>query len=153
MASWFAAASSNWFAGTAEELAASRALATAEAQPDRCSIVGQLSTRNARGNTITRDVTRATGVPIRVDRVDIPVFTAESGGAYGRMGETIDTTALAFKGSLPWGTDVRQSDHLLMASGTRYEVTSVNDELSYGVEVTVGLVRVGLDQPGAGEDG
>lgn len=121
--------------------------------PDRCAIVGQVSTRNPRGNTITRDLVRAEGVPIRIHRDPRPVFMAESGGAYGRAGETIDTTAQAFVGSLPWGTEVRESDHLVMASGTRYEVTSVDDESSFGAEVIVGLVRLGIDQPGAGEDG
>jgi hypothetical protein len=153
VASWFAAAPSAWFGTLADELAESRALATAAAQPETCSIVGQLTTRTSRGDTISRDVVRATGVPIRVSRNPIPVFMAESGGVFGRSGQLIDTTAQAFNGYLPWGTPVGESDHLLLASGTRYEVTSVDDEGSLGVEVLVGLVRLGVDQPGSGEEG
>jgi hypothetical protein len=152
VASWFAAAPSAWFGTLADELAESRALATAEAQTDTCSIVGQLTALTARGDTISRDVVRASGVPIRISRNPIPVFMAESGGVYGRSGQLIDTTAQAFNGFLPWGTPVTEADHILMASGTRYEVTSVDDEGSFGIEVLVGLARLGVDQPATGDE-
>lgn len=154
MASWFAAAPSAWFGTSADQITEARAAVAAGAQPDRCSIKGWLTVNDRRGNRVnSAEVTIATGVPIRVQRDLRPVFMAESGGAYGRTGETIDTTAQAFVGSLPWGTPVQEDHHVVMASGTRYEVTSVDGESSFGVEVIVGLVRLGIDQPGAGEDG
>lgn len=154
MAAWFAAAPSAWFPTPAAQLAGARAAATADAEPDTCAIRGYLTVRNARGNTVNQgEIVRASGVPIRVQRDLRPVFGAESGGVYGRQAETIDTSAQAFQGFLPWGTVVRESDHVVMASGTRYEVTSVDDESSYGTEIVVGLVRLGIDQPQPTEGG
>jgi len=134
---------------TATERASMRADAAATLA-DTCSVKGWTTERNARGNVINRtEEVRAASVACRIRRNPIPVFGAESGGAYGRQAETIDTTALAFQGWLPHGTDVRESDHLVMASGTRYEVTSVDDEASEAATVMVGLVKLGIDNPDA----
>lgn len=135
---------------TVAELASARADAAATLA-DTCSVVGWTTEQNARGNVVNRtEEVRATGVPCRIRRNPIPIFGAESGGVYGRQAETIDTSALAFQGLLPWGTVVREADHLVMtASGTRYEVTSVDDESSESAEVLVGLVKLGIDNPDA----
>lgn len=152
MASWFAAAASDWFATPATQLAEARAQAVADGEPDTCRVVGWLTVRNARGNTTNRaEVVRATGVPCRVQRDLRPVFGAESGGAFGRSGNVIDTSAQAYMIALPWGTDVRETDHLVTGSGAHYEVTSVDDESSYGVEIICGGVKLGLDQTEASE--
>jgi hypothetical protein len=145
---WFGATGrATWFA-TPDHAAEARASAAALGMPDRCAIKGWLTVRNARGNVVdSKEFTRATDVPIRIQRDLRPVFGAESGGVYGRQAETIDTSAQAFQGALPWGTTVLDSDHIAMADGTKYEVTSVDDASSYGVEIVVGLVRLGLDNP------
>lgn len=153
MAAWFAAAPLSWFDQSPTPLADARERAEADALPTTCDVVAWLTVRNARGQTINRaERTRAAGVPCRVERDLRPVFGAEGGGAYGRTGEIIDTSAQAFRIALPWGTDVRESDHLVLADGAQFEVTSVDDVSSFGVEVVVGGVRLGLDQPAeAGE--
>ena len=154
MASWFSAAPSAWFTQSPTQLADARDRAEAEGMPSRCSIVAWLTMRNARGQTINRaERVRAEDVPCRIERDLRPVFGAESGGAYGRTGEIIDTSAQAYRIALPWGTDVRESDHIVLdGDGAQFEVTSVDDVSSFGVEVIVGGVRLGIDQPAEGDE-
>jgi hypothetical protein len=153
MASWFAAAPSAWFAQSPTQLADARDRAEADGMPATCSIVAWLTMRNARGQTINRaERVRATAVPCRIERDLRPVFGAESGGAYGRTGEIIDTSAQAFRIALPWGTDVRESDHIVLdGDGSQFEVSSVDDVSSFGTEVIVGGIRLGIENPQEGE--
>lgn len=135
-------------ARTNPQLVAARARMRAANMPDRCTIEAWLTVRNTRGQVVQRqDYVRATGVPCRLTRDIHPVFGAESGGAYGRTGQLVDTTALAWTLALPWGTTSTEADRVVLADGDTYEVTSVDGDSSYGVEVFCGLIRLGVEQP------
>jgi hypothetical protein len=149
MASWFAAAPSAWF-GDDGTLAEARASATAVGQPDRCDILAFLTVRNSRGNVVNEtEVVREEDVPCRLQKFDVLVAGTESGGVFGRAGDLVDTSAQAYQLFLPWGTDIRPSDRVRMASGARFEVNGVDADSTFGVEVTARLVRLGLDNPEA----
>lgn len=152
VADWFAVARPAWFGTAAADLTHARAAQAADGFPDTCSIESWLTVRNTRGNVVNkRERVIAAGVPCRLTPVDLLVAGTSSGGAYGRSGELIDTTADQWQLSVPVGTDLRASYHVVMASGGRYEVTDVREEGSFRVETVARLVRIGLDQPGAGE--
>jgi hypothetical protein len=119
--------------------------------PDTCNIVGWLTVPNARGRAVNRtEDVRLTGIPCRIERFDVLVFGTEGGGAYGRQGETVDVSTQAYQCALPWGTDVRQSDHLILSGGGRFEVSGIDTDTSDDAFTTARLVKLGVDNPQEG---
>jgi hypothetical protein len=148
MASWFAAPPSPWFGDAADQLADSRALATAEAQPDTCDILRVLQVRRPPGVLgPEHEVVRAANVPCRVQPFDVLIAGTESGGTFGRSGDLVDTSAVGYQLFLPWGTQISTKDRVRLADGTKFEVNSVSDKATFGVEVVARLVLVGIDNP------
>jgi hypothetical protein len=141
-----------WFTPRESHLDEARRLTALRGMTDTCAIKAYLESRNARGDVVgSREIVRATGVPCRLARFDVLVAGTESGGVYGRSGDLIDTSAAAYQLFLPWGTDIRQSDHVELAGGDKYEVQSADADSTLGVEVVARLVKLGIDNPQEGD--
>ena len=133
-------------------LAYARRETVAHQLPDRCTIEGWSRSKQGRTRAVERRTSiRAIDLPCRLAPFVRPAAGEVNGGIYGRSGELVDTVADQWTLSVPLGTVLHPSDQVVMAGGQRFQVEEVRTAGSLATTTTARLVRLGIDQPGAGQ--